>query len=154
MRQKRRHLDRAPQARARIVKVSSYALCFILGRFFAQKRVDKWVEIAYNKYATTLFSKLGNNTKFYKSVAKDIIVVGLYLLSCLQIHWSNNCAWTSCSKLTRKVYSIFAVYRKICGILFMSIRLKAKSRLETSFVSKRFILFIRSVYENLLLFGT
>ena len=71
--------------------MSSYALCFILGRFFAQKRVDKWVEIAYNKYATTLFSKLGNNTKFYKSVAKDIIVVGLYLLSCLQESFVTDC---------------------------------------------------------------
>ena len=63
----------------------------LFGHFFVWKRVDKRVDIAYNKYATTLFSKLGNNTKFYKSVAKDIIVVGLYLLSCLQESFVTDC---------------------------------------------------------------
>ncbi len=62
-----------------------------LRKNFLSKVIDKILEKGYNNYATTLFSAMGNNTKFYKLVAKDIIVVGLYLLSCLQESFVTDC---------------------------------------------------------------
>ena len=40
----------------------------------------------------------------------DIIVVGLYLLSCLQIHWSNNCVSERVVANLRERYILYLPY--------------------------------------------
>ena len=82
---------------------------------------------------------MGNNTKLYKSVAKDIIVVGLYLLSCLQESFVTDCGRVVAD--LRERYILRCRSRKRRHLFLVEYEGKKKRRWEM--IDSRGVLFLK-----------